>query len=311
LNSPSQWASAGFLVLAVILTALFTVENDDDGGLISGRVLVADAAFPVALVALPSGGLRYGERLTGAVREVDATGRLLAKAVATVTVSTGGQRGLLGLAIDQAGRTFAAWTGTDRRLVVGQVAPGPERMVWLGPPSTDLANGGHLVVAPDGRLVVGIGDLQDPPSVKDPTTPNGKLLAFDPDGPPDQRPTVLSSGWNNPFAFAYTPGGQLWVADNAPGRRPERLARGDTGGDPPAAVTELDGRSAPSSVAALDDGRLVVCGFVSRRLDLYRVGGTAARRGRRPLAEDCATSVVILADGRLAYADESTVRVLD
>lgn len=333
MNSPARWATAVVLVLAVVVAALVSRTGNDDA-IITGRVLVADAAFPVALVALPGGGLRYGERLTGDVREVDTTGRLFPEPVASVAVSTGGQRGLLGLAVDPAGRTFAAWTAApprtnldpnrspgrpdsrpvrpdERRLVVGQVAPGLERLVWLGPPSTDLANGGHLVVAPDGRLVVGIGDLQDPPSVKDPTTPNGKLLALDPDGPPDQRPAVLSSGWNNPFAFTYTPGGQLWVADNAPGRRPERLARGDTGGGPPGAVTELDGRSAPSSVAALDDGRLAVCGFVSRRLDLYRVGGTAARRSRQPLAGDCATSVALLADGHLAYADESTIRVLD
>ncbi|MGH9164387.1 MAG: PQQ-dependent sugar dehydrogenase, partial [Acidimicrobiales bacterium] len=218
-------------------------------------------------------------------------------------------RGLLGVAVDAGGRTFAAWTRPDGRLVVGQVAPAPERLAWLGPPSTDLANGGHLVVAPDGRLVIGIGDLRAPPLVDDPGAPNGKLLSLDPDGPPDQSPRVLSRGWNNPFAFTYTPGGQLWVADNAPGRRPERLARGD-GGGPPTAVTELAGKSAPSGLAALADGRLALCGFVSRRLDVYRVGGETARRGRRPLAEDCATGAVRLADGRLAYADESSIRVL-
>src|SRR5665648_375351 len=100
------------------------------------------------------------------------------------------------------------------------------RIVWCGPPSATLANGGHLAFAPDGRLLIGIGDLQHPRRAQRADTPNGKLLSLRPDGPPTQRPAVVSSGWNNPFAFTFTPSGTLWVADNSPGTRPERLAPG-------------------------------------------------------------------------------------
>ena len=267
------------------------------------------ANFPAAMVALADGGLRFGERLTGRIRDVAPDGRVAPEPIATVTVSTKGQRGLLGVAVDALGRTFAAWTRLDLRLVVGEVAPGPERLVWLGPATTRLANGGHLVVAPDGALIVGIGDLQARARVADPLAPNGKILRLDPDGPVDQQPRTISSGWNNPFAFTFTPSGALWVADNTGTTGFERLARGDVAGRP-TSVTRLRGTTAPSGLAAIDDDHLAMCGFVSRRLDAFDVSRPGrAQRAARPLATNCAIGVIRLADGALAYANETSVRV--
>ena len=276
------------------------------------RVLVAEARGAAAMAALPGGGLRFGELATGIVREADARGRVAARPVARVAVVADGQSGLLGLAVDRRDRTFAAWTAPGGRIVVGRVAPGPIRLVWRGPPSARLANGGHLAFAPDGRLIVGIGDLQEPRRVKVEDAPNGKLLAISPDGPPDQRPRVVSGGWNNPFAFTFTPAGALWVADNAPGEIPERLA---PGGRPPRPSTflELPPMTAPSGVAAISGTELAVCGVRSRRLERYRL-----RSGGRPplgpegapLATDCSLGVVALADGRLAYATDRQIKVV-
>jgi hypothetical protein len=260
------------------------------------------------MVALPDGGLRYGERATGRIRDVEPGGESASEPIAGVSVSTRGQRGLLGLALDADGRTFAAWSRPDRRLVVGQVAPGPERLVWVGPRTRDRANGGHLLATSDGELIVGIGDLLRPARVADPETPNGKLLRLDPDGSPDQEPQVVSSGWNNPFAFTITPSGALWVADNTGASGRERLARGDVDGKP-TSVTRLQGTIAPSGLAAIDDTHLALCGFVSRRLDEYDVADTPARRASRPLAKDCTIGVIRLADGSLAYADETSIRI--
>ena len=290
--------------MAVAL-AVFLWPSDDDQ---SAAVFVADARFPAALAALDDGGLLYGERLTGRIREVDSQANLQEKPVAAVDVSTEGQRGLVGLAVDDAGRIFAAWTRPDLRLVVGRVAPGDPRLVWLGPETTDIANGGHIAFAPDGRLVIGIGDLGDPDLVSDPSAPNGKLLALDPDGSPDQRPGVVSAGWNNPFAFTFTALDELWVADNAPGSRSERIARGDQQ-DP--AITELEGESAPSGLAAVGPARLLMCGFVSRTLQPFVIAsdGTVSPDGE-PLATDCALGVAVLADDRVVYANENAIRIL-
>ncbi len=301
-------AAVSSLIVAVAGVAV-VASLADDAGPPETTVLVTEAASPVALVALSDGGLRYGERRTGRIREVDPSGRLRPEPVAEVAVRAGpGQRGLLGVAVDGGSRTFAAWTrASDGRIVVGQVAPGAPRLVWEGPPSTELANGGHLAVAPDRRLVIGIGDLQAPDLRDDPDAPNGKLLALDPDGPADQRPELLSSGWNNPFAFTFTADGALWVADNAPGERPERIGRGDGDGRP---RTDLAGRAAPAALVALADDRLGLCGYVSGRLREVRIDGDRAEAPGRTVAEPCRTGAAVLADGRVVVATDDALLVV-
>jgi hypothetical protein len=259
---------------------------------------------------MPGGGLLVGDRLSGVVRRFGADGRPVSAALARVAVEGGGQRGLLGLARDGRGDVYASWTAPSGRILVGRILPKPTRIVWRGPPSAPLADGGHLEVAPSGDLLIGIGDLEDRSQLKNPRAPNGKLLLLDPAGPPSQRPRVLSSGWNNPFAFTYTPNGQLWVADNSPGEGGERLARGDLDGRA-THITILPPGTAPSGIAAVSDTRLVVCGYVSHLLLPYRItpSGTPARAGP-PLARDCRLGVVRLAGGRLAYAQEHAIRIV-
>jgi glucose/arabinose dehydrogenase len=266
--------------------------------------LVTDAAFPAAMAPLDDGGLLYGERETGQIRRVSADGTVLREPIASVEVVAAGQRGLLGVAAD-GDHVFAAWTEPDGRITVAEVAPGPIRPIWIGPQSADLANGGRLAVDADGRLIIGIGDLQQPDRVGDPSTPNGKLLLLDARAGPEQSPEVISGGWNNPFAFALTNEGELWVADNAPGEEPERLTRGDV----TAAVTALPANTAPSGLAVTADGDLLVCGYVSGALLRYRIEDDEAVLDRR-LADDCRLGVAVLADGRIAYATETEIRLV-
>ncbi len=264
-------------------------------------VLVERAAGATAMAITSDGDLIYGERTSGRVRSV--SGELVAR----VEVTAEGQRGLLGLAVDPDGAVFAAWTRRDGRIVVGQVAPGRMRLVWLGPPSARLANGGHIAFAPDGSIVIGIGDLQDPGSVSDLDAPHGKLLRLDPGGTPEQKPEMISYGWNNPYAFAFTPSGDLWLADNAPGKQEERLLRAD----PVGPRTVLPDRTAPSGLAAPTDDTLVVCGYRTKLLLRYRIGANGvARPDGSPLARDCRLGVVLLPDGRLAYATDTAIRTV-
>ncbi len=264
------------------------------------------AAAPIvsAMAPLPGGGVRVGELATGRVRDLPS-GRVVAR----LEVSAGGQRGLLGLAVDPAGVTFAAYTDRSLRLVVDRVAPGASRRVWRGPATTRLGVGGHLAWEVTGRLLVGVGDLGRSSRIDDPAAVNGKLLALDPEGAADQRPVVLSRGWHNPFAFDRGADGLVWVADNAPGRLPERIARGDTDGGPPAQVTELPGRVAPAGVALLSARELVLCGVVSGVLDRYRLRRGRWRHAGR-VAPDCRYGVARLTDGRLAVSGMDGVQVI-
>lgn len=262
-------------------------------------VLVENARDVTAMAALPDGGLLYGERKTGRILDLDGE-------VARVQVSSEGQRGLLGLAVDPKGTVYAAWTRPDERIVVGAVAPGRQRLIWIGPRSARLANGGHIERSPDGSLIIGIGDLQDPGRVSDRDSPHGKLLRLDPDGPPDQRPKAVSYGWNNPYAFGFTPSGDLWLADNAPGNGLERLVRADPTGH----STTLPERTAPSGLAAIDDETLAVCSYTTKRLLRYRITPTGVARLEGTIARDCRLGVVRVEDGRLAYSTGKSIRTV-
>lgn len=275
------------------------------GPSIASRILSPGVTDVTALVSLPNGSLRVGVRASGVVADVSPSGTV-GPPIARVDVRTDGQRGLLGVAVDGAGRTFASWTRPDGRLVVGQVAPGPGRPVWEGPLSARLANGGHLAVR-TGRLVIGIGDLTEGSRKDDPSAINGKLVTLDPDSGPDQTPRPLSSGWNNPFAFTVLDDGAVWVADNVPGESGERLVRGDG-----AATQEpvlLPKGTAPAGIDHIGPDNLVVCGYKSGALLRYHLVNGRPRR-EQLLAMDCRTAAVALAVGRVVYAATDGLRIL-
>lgn len=259
-----------------------------------GATVVADVEA-VSLAAHPDGGFVWAERETGEVWQAPAPGierdPLL---VGTVEVDAEGQRGLLGVAVDSRGRVYAAWTRPDQQMVVGRLAP-DEAIVWDGFASATGANGGRLVFADDETLVIGVGTVLNSAAGDDPDLPNTKLLALDPDGPPDQTPDPLSSGWNNPFGFTIAADGTIWVADNHPTDGDERLQRDD---DEP---TILPNDSAPTGLARIDD-RLYVCSINTQRLDRYIIDDAGAAERAGTVADDCRFDVTVLADGSLLYS---------
>ena len=305
------------LMGVVVIGALTAAGCSSSGGtagprppIVSMRRLVR-AAHPIQPFSTGT-DLYFGERLTGRIRHVLASGRLAAEPMATIPVvgSISDQRGLLGLARTPAGRMFTAGVRPgDQRLVVFEVSVvAPLRLVWVGPVSADRANGGALAVAAGGSLLVGIGDLLgDPALANDPSVPNRKILALDVDGSADQQPRVLSVGWNNPYAITVDPQGVPWVADNAGGRDRERIGRADR----PAADARPLGRTgdtrAPAALVSLGGNRFGVCGFVSRRVDEVRVVNGAAAVTGRVVGQPCAEGAARLADGRLVTATEDSI----
>lgn len=298
--------------LGAALVAAFFIDRSPDP-----EPIVRDAVDPVAPVALPLGGFVYAERTTGQIVAVDST-TVPERSQIPDQLATDGQRGLLGLAVrqvaiavdidatgDVASRSagtevYASWTrASDGRLVVGRVVGDRPGLVWEGPVSTDVANGGSLAFR-GGELLIGVGELQDPVAVSDPTSPNGKILALDPDGDRDQVPTVVVAGFHNPFALTVVDG-EIWVADNAPGDAAETLWR--IGADGEAQTTGLGGKRAPSGLAVASGPELLLCGFVSQGVERIAVpdSGLDAPDGR---IDDlpCATGITVLADGSIVTA---------
>jgi glucose/arabinose dehydrogenase len=154
-------------------------------------------------------------------------------------VSTGGERGLLGLALDPDGeRLYLNYTNSSgdteiRSLPMDGDRPaegidGSVLHLEIGQPYRNH-NGGNLVFGPDGALWIGVGDggsANDPAGVaQDPDVLLGKMLRVVPDPAGGvsalasnpawgERPEVWAIGLRNPWRYSFDRAtGQLWVAD--------------------------------------------------------------------------------------------------
>lgn len=196
-------------------------------------LLEAPGKFAVA----PDGRLFVTERQSGVIRIVHPDGTLEPVPFATVTVTNGNHKGLLGIALSpdfaDDGRVFAlatvpAGSGKPERSMlwrwVEQAGVGTQSTVLLDDlPVAALDNGGALCFGADGMLFVSIGDVEDPALAQDDGSPAGKVLRIDPaDGSaPADNPTpgsrVFVKGLRNTWALAVEPGqGNLFGADNGP-----------------------------------------------------------------------------------------------
>ncbi|HEY8740183.1 MAG TPA: PQQ-dependent sugar dehydrogenase [Candidatus Dormibacteraeota bacterium] len=175
------------------------------------------AAYPVALAWSPNGRLFWAER--GGVVKVFQGGAV--QTFATVSTSTSGERGLLGLAISGA-YVFAFYSSTDgvtqdivRWTDCGGVAKSQTIIASGLPAGGDCCHkGGRLAVSPDGaHLFMTIGDNQNAPAAQAAGDPRGKVTRFNLDG--GDR-TTWTSGLRNPFGIAFAPDGSLAVTNNGP-----------------------------------------------------------------------------------------------
>ncbi len=160
-------------------------------------------------------------------------------------ISTGGERGLLGLAFapdyETSGRFYVNYTDSAGNTVVARYVAsppssdtpkltGPERLLYIEQPYSNH-NGGCIQFGPDGMLYVGMGDggsSGDPQNrAQNPASPLGKMLRIDVSGktysvPPDNpfakqpypRNITWASGLRNPWRYSFdTPSGELWIGD--------------------------------------------------------------------------------------------------
>jgi glucose/arabinose dehydrogenase len=275
--------------------------------------LEAIAGFdgPSAVVDPPGPGPVLVTTLDGRVHSLDlVTGASEEVLDLTDEVSAGGERGLLGAAIDPEGeRLYLDYTDgrgdTDIRswpLEDGRPVGGPDDGVLhleIGQPFENH-NGGHLAFGPDGALWIGTGDgggagdrgrvAQDPDSLL------GKVLRVvpDPDGGmlapstnPDWggRPEVWAIGLRNPWRYSFDRAtGLLWIADVGQ-TTIEEVSVVDPDADLPNlgwSVVEGDNRyhgeaepgfTAPVVTYEHDDGCSIAGGYVYRGTEVPSLAG--------------------------------------
>ncbi len=171
----------------------------------------------------------------------------------TGLVTTGGERGLLGLAFhpdyQNNGYFFVNYTNTIGSTVVAryQVSANPNIansasatiILTIAQPYTNH-NGGHIAFGPDGYLYIGMGDggsAGDPGGRgQNPLERLGKMLRIDIDnglpytippsnpffGQSDTLPEIWSLGLRNPWKFSFDrQTGDLWIGDVGQGTQEE------------------------------------------------------------------------------------------
>lgn len=184
---------------------------------------------PSAMALASDGRIFFLERTTGNVRIIE-NGKLLATPFVTLSVSTVGEEGLLGIAIEP-GIDFPAESFFDVYFYYTQASPHTNRIVRytasgntgtnetvildnIGFAPSGTNNGGGLVFGTDGMLYATIGDMESPGDAQSDTSIKGKVLQIDLDtaGFPY---TKYAKGFRNSADIAVNKDvGTLYVTDN-------------------------------------------------------------------------------------------------
>jgi glucose/arabinose dehydrogenase len=187
--------------------------------------VVDDLEVPWGIAFLRSGDAVVGERDSGRLLRVSASGRSRTLGtVAGVAASPGqGEGGLLGLALAPGDEeTLFAYitTGSDNRVVRVSLAGGRvgrPRAVLPGIPTSTHHNGGRLLFGRDGMLLVSTGDAEQSSLAQSRSSLAGKILRIRPDGraaagnPFGNR--TWSYGHRNIEGLAFDAAGRLWATE--------------------------------------------------------------------------------------------------
>ena len=190
-------------------------------------LIVSGISNPTAMQFAPDGRLFVAEQ--GGRLRVIRNGALLPTPFLTVTVSSVGERGLLGVAFDPNFATnqfvyiyYTATTPTihnriSRFTANGDVAVAGSETIIFDLDNLSSAtnhNGGALNFGPDGKLYVAVGENANGPNAQTLSNLLGKMLRINKDGTiPSDNPffatatgrnrAIWALGLRNPFTFAF------------------------------------------------------------------------------------------------------------
>jgi glucose/arabinose dehydrogenase len=208
------------------------------------RELVSVAA-PIDTAVLADGTVLLAQR-EGTVTVLDVEAGTTGARVLDVRerTTTDGERGLLSIAVSPDGaELFVSLTDEEGGTLVethpldGTRTSSGARRIYALPQPYRNHNGGQILFAPDGTLLLGLGDgggAGDPLGAgQDLRTPLGSVVRLDVSGSgpgrapadnpftadPDAAPEILAYGLRNPWRMHLDAArGELWIADVGQGR---------------------------------------------------------------------------------------------
>lgn len=215
-------------LVVLLITSVLSTPVLAQGAPFGLEVIAEGLSQPLFATAPPGDPRLFVVEQTGAIRII-ADGEVRDEPFLDLSgsISSGGERGLLGLAFhpDYAsnGRFFVNFTDSDGNTqVVGYTVSSDPDVADPASAETLLSveqpranhNGGWIAFGPDGLLYVGMGDgggAGDPQgSGQNPEALLGKILRLDVDAGGD--PEVFALGVRNPWRNAFD-GNDLYIAD--------------------------------------------------------------------------------------------------
>ncbi len=202
---------------------------------------IATFASPWAMTFLPDGRMLVTE--TGGVLRLVTQAGVRTTVTGVPTVATGGQGGLLDVAIDPAfasnRRVYLSFSesgtgGTGLAVARGTLAAGDASLenvsvIWRQAPkiSNDTRHfGGRMAFSPDGFLFVTAGERHQGAPAQDLAGTLGKIIRINPDGSiPSTNPFVGTTGarteiWSlghrNPYGLVFAQDGRLFESEMGP-----------------------------------------------------------------------------------------------
>lgn len=230
---------------AVVLASVFAHAEHAAGGAVPTVTLVEIAGIerPLGLAWRVDDEAMYVFSQPGQVVRVDGDDQTTVLDI-TELATSGGERGLLGLAFSADGtKAYVNYTDRDGHTNVVEFDVEPDgvfdqasmRVVLFVEQPEDNHNGGDLHFGPDGMMYVALGDGgpgRDPDRrAQDLGDLLGKLLRIDPSQPSGDlgyaipadnpfvgvdgaRPEIWAFGLRNPWRFSFdADNGDLWIAD--------------------------------------------------------------------------------------------------
>ncbi|MDX2676861.1 PQQ-dependent sugar dehydrogenase [Streptomyces sp. NY05-11A] len=198
-----------------------------DGGVPSSIATVSTGwTIPWGTYWMPDGqSALVTERDDFRVRKVTKDGTKTQVGTVPNAVTTNGEGGLLGVAVDPKWETnryvYFMHTADEGNRVVRMTYNGSSltgyTVLLQGIKKNRYHNGGRLAFGPDGYLYVSTGEAQTPDLAQDRNSLNGKILRMTTDGKPAPGNPfgnyVYSLGHRNPQGLAFDRNGRLWEAE--------------------------------------------------------------------------------------------------
>jgi quinoprotein glucose dehydrogenase len=190
------------------------------------KVIATGLQIPWEIAFMPGGNALVTER-PGRVRLLLHGRNLRRRPVAVVRVSSQGEGGLLGLALDpdfsRNRFVYLYFTaGAEMKLERWRLSGGRlhrQRSLVAGISAGRVHDSGRIAFGPDRRLYVATGDAGQPELAQDPGSLNGKFLALSPQQyrGTGGRPEMISIGHRNPQGFDWQPDtGRLIATEHGP-----------------------------------------------------------------------------------------------